>query len=145
VRVIGRLLVLGGAAAVIGAAFLPWVTVEGVPLDLDLLQVGITGVGQTVSGTDTVAWPGVVGVGGLVAVLAVLNLARKLMLLLGLLITLAGAGLVYYVMNVVDIEASGNVLKETLAGALVSSTAEPGPFVLLAGGVAILVGAALNR
>jgi hypothetical protein len=143
--VIGRLLVLGGAAAVIGAAFLPWVTVEGVPLDLDLLQVGITGVGQTVSGTDTVAWPGVVGVGGLVAVLAVLNLARKLMLLLGLLITLAGAGLVYYVMNVVDIEASGNVLKETLAGALVSSTAEPGPFVLLAGGVAILVGAALNR
>jgi hypothetical protein len=145
VRGIGRLLVLGGAAAVIGAAFLPWVTVEGVPLDLDLLQVGITGVGQTVSGTDTVAWPGVVGVGGLVAVLAVLNLARKLMLLLGLLITLAGAGLVYYVMNVVDIEASGNVLKETLAGALVSSTAEPGPFVLLAGGVAILVGAALNR
>lgn len=142
---IGRLLVLGGAAAVIGAAFLPWVTVEGVPLDLDLLQVGITGVGKTVSGTDTVAWPGVVGVGGLVAVLAVLNLARKLMLLLGLLITLAGAGLVYYVMNVVDIEASGNVLKETLAGALVSSTAEPGPFLLLAGGVAILVGAALNR
>jgi hypothetical protein len=145
VRGIGRLLVLGGAAAVIGAAFLPWVTVEGVPLDLDLLQVGITGVGKTVSGTDTVAWPGVVGVGGLVAVLAVLNLARKLMLLLGLLITLAGAGLVYYVMNVVDIEASGNVLKETLAGALVSSTAEPGPFLLLAGGVAILVGAALNR
>jgi hypothetical protein len=48
-------------------------------------------------------------------------------------------------MNVVDIEASGNVLKETLAGALVSSTAEPGPFLLLAGGVAILVGAALNR
>jgi hypothetical protein len=145
VKGIGRLLVLGGAAGVIGAAFLPWVTVEGAPLDLGLLRVGITGVGKTVSGTDTAAWPGVVGVGGLVAVLALLNLARKLMLLLGLLITLAGAGLVYYVMNVVDIETSGNVIKETLAGALVSSTAEPGPFLLLGSGVVILVGALLNR
>lgn len=145
VKGIGRLLVLGGAAGVIGAAFLPWVTVEGAPIDLDLLRVGISGVGKTVSGTDTAAWPGVVGVGGVVAVLALLNLARKLILLLGLLITLAGAGLVYYVMNVVDIETSGNVIKETLAGALVSSTAEPGPFLLLASGVVILVGALLNR
>ncbi|MGH9035941.1 MAG: Trp biosynthesis-associated membrane protein [Acidimicrobiia bacterium] len=140
-----RLLMLGGAAGVIGAAFLPWVTVNGAPIDLDLLQVDISGVGKTVSGTDTAVWPGVVGVGGVVALLALFNLARKLMLLLGLLITLAGAGLVYYVMNVVDIEASGNAIKEALAGALVSSTAEPGPFVLLAGGVAILVGAILNR
>jgi hypothetical protein len=145
VRGIGRLLLLGGAAGVIGAAFLPWVTISGAPIDLDLLKVGVTGVGQTVAGTDTAAWPGVVGVGGLVAVLALLNLARKLLLLLGLLITVAGAGLVYYVMNVVDIEASGNVIKETLAGALVNSTAEPGPFLLLASGVAILVGALLNR
>jgi hypothetical protein len=145
VKWIGRLLLLAGAAGMIGAAFLPWVTVNGAPIDLDLLRVNLSGVGKTVSGTDTAAWPGVVGVGALVAVLTVLNMARKLMLLLGVLVTLAGAGLVYYVMNVVDIETSGNAIKETLAGALVSSTAEPGPFLLLASGVAILVGAILNR
>ena len=142
---IARLLLLAGAAGVIGTAFLPWVTVSGAPIDLDILQVGITGVGETVSGTDTVAWPGVVGVGAVIAVLALLNLARKLLLLLGLVVTVAGAGLVYYVMNVVDIEAQGNIIKETLAGALVSSTAEAGPFLLLASGIVILVGAALNR
>jgi hypothetical protein len=145
VRGIGRLLLLGGAAGVIGAAFLPWVTVSGAPIDLDLLRVNLSGVGKTVSGTDTAAWPAVVGVGGVIAVLALFNLARKLILLLGLLVTLAGAGLVYYVMNVVDIETSGNAIKETLAGALVSSTAEPGPFLLLASGIVILVGAILNR
>ena len=144
-RAIARLLLLGGAAGVAGAAFLPWVTVEGAPIDLGLLRAGVTGAGKTVAGTDTAAWPAVVGVGGLVAVLALFNLARKLLLLLGVLVTVAGAGLVYYVMNVVDIEAGGNALKEALAGALVTSTAGPGPFVLLAGGVAILVGAALNR
>ncbi|HEY3238064.1 MAG TPA: Trp biosynthesis-associated membrane protein [Acidimicrobiia bacterium] len=144
-RGIGRLLLLGGAAGVIGAAFLPWVTVSGAPIDLDLLRVNLSGVGKTVSGTDTAAWPAVVGVGGVIAVLALFNLARKLILLLGLLVTLAGAGLVYYVMNVVDIETSGNAIKETLAGALVSSTAEPGPFLLLASGIVILVGAILNR
>lgn len=142
---IARLLLLAGAAGVIGTAFLPWVTVSGAPIDLDILQVGITGVGETVSGTDTVAWPGVVGVGAVIAVLALLNLARKLLLLLGLVVTVAGAGLVYYVMNVVDIEAQGNIIKETLAGALVSSTAEAGPFLLLASGIVILVGVALNR
>lgn len=142
---IGRLLLLGGAAGVIGAAFLPWVTVEGAPIDLDLLQVGITGIGKTVSGTDTAAWPGVVGVGGLVALLALLNVARKLLLLLGLLVTVAGAGLLYYVLNVVDIESKGNVIKETLAGALASSSAGAGPFLLIASGIAILAGALLKR
>ncbi|MGH9040696.1 MAG: Trp biosynthesis-associated membrane protein [Acidimicrobiia bacterium] len=142
---IARLLLLAGAAGVIGTAFLPWVTVEGAPIDLDILKVGITGVGQTVSGTDTAAWPAVVAVGGVVAVLALLNMARKLLLLLGLVVTVAGAGLLYYVLNVVDIEAKGNIIKETLAGALVSSTAEAGPFLLLASGLVILVGAALNR
>ena len=142
---IGRLLLLGGAAGVIGAAFLPWVTVSGAPIDLDLLSVDLSAAGRTVAGTETAAWPGVVAAGGLVAVLGVLNLARKLVLLLGLLITVAGAGLLYYVLNVVDFETSGNAVKEALAGALVSSTAEAGPFLLLAGGLAILVGAVLNR
>jgi hypothetical protein len=145
VKGIGRLLLLGGAAGVIGAAFLPWVTVHGAPIDLDLLRVDLSAAGRTVAGTDTAAWPGVVGVGGLVALLALFNLARKLLLVLGVLVTVAGAGLLYYVMNVVDIETSGNAIKEALAGGLVSSTAEAGPFLLLASGVAILVGAVLNR
>ncbi|MGH9283310.1 MAG: Trp biosynthesis-associated membrane protein [Acidimicrobiales bacterium] len=144
-RGIGRLLLLGGAAGVIGAAFLPWVTVNGAPIDLDLLKVDLSAAGRTVAGTDTAAWPGVVGVGGLVALLALLNLARKLLLLLGLLVTVAGAGLLYYVLNVVEIETSGNAVKEALAGALVSSTAGAGPFLLLASGVAILVGAVISR
>lgn len=141
---IGRLLLLAGATGVIGAAFLPWVTVEGAPIDLDLLRTDISAAGRTVSGTETPAWPVVVGVGGVIAVLALLNLARKLILLLGLVVTLAGAGLVYYVMNVVDIETSDNSIKETLAGALISSSAEPGPFLLLASGIAILIGALLR-
>lgn len=144
-RGIGRLLLLGGAAGVIATAFLPWVTVKGAPIDLDLLRVDISAAGRTVAGTDTAAWPGVVGVGGLVALLALFNLARKLLVLLGLLVTVAGAGLLYYVLNVVDIETSGNVIQETLAGALVSSSAGAGPFLLIASGVAILAGALLNR
>jgi hypothetical protein len=48
-------------------------------------------------------------------------------------------------MNVVDIESSGNAIKEVLAGALVSSTAGAGPFLLIASGVAILAGAVLSR
>ena len=139
---IGRILVLAGAGAVAASAFLPWVTVEGLPLQLDWLGTRISPIGKTVAGTDTDAWPGVVAAGGLVGLLALLNLARRLVVLLGLLITLAGAGLVYYVINVVDIETSGrSALEQAVAGATVSSSAEAGPFLLLAGGVAILLGA----
>lgn len=143
-RLIARLLVLAGAGAVGVSAFLPWVTVEGAPLDLDLLNTRIAAAGQTVSGTETPAWPFVLGVGGVVGALALLNLARKLLIFLGLLTTVAGAGLVYYVLNVVDIETRGDAIKSTLAGALVQSTAEPGPFLLLAGGLAILIGSVLR-
>lgn len=143
-RSIARLLILAGAGAVATSAFLPWVTVEGVPLNLDLLNTRIAAAGQTVSGTETPAWPFVVGVGGLVAALALFNLARKLVVVLGLLTTVAGAGLVYYVLNVVDIETSGDAIQSTVASALVQSTAESGPFLLLAGGLAILVGSVLR-
>lgn len=141
---IARLLVLAGAGAVGASAFLPWVTVEGAPLDLDLLNTRIAAAGRTVSGSETPAWPFVVGLGGVIGALALFNLARKLLVVLGLLTTVAGAGLVYYVMNVVDIETSGDTIQSTLAGALVQSTAEPGPFLLLAGGLAVLVGAVLR-
>ena len=75
-----------------------------------------------------------------VAALALLGLARKLLVLLGLLTTLAGGGLLYYVLNVVDIETKGSTIKHTLATATIDSSAGAGPIVLLAGGLCILIG-----
>src|SRR5712692_6401471 len=121
-RTSARILLLIGAAGVIAAAFLPWVRVEGLPIKLDLLQTRISAVGRTVSGTETVAGPGVIGVGAAVAALAVLNRARRLLVVLGLLVTLAGAGLLYYVLNVVDIETAGqNVIQKEAVRAAASS------------------------
>jgi hypothetical protein len=78
-----------------------------------------------------------------VALLALFGVARKLLVLLGLLTTLAGGALLYYVLNVVDIETRGDTLKHTLATATVASEAGTGPILLLAGGVVILLGALL--
>jgi Tryptophan-associated transmembrane protein (Trp_oprn_chp) len=139
-KMLSRVLVLVGAAAVIGSVTVPWVTVKGAPLHLDLLGAGTSPLSKTVSGTDTKAWPIVVGVGAVVAALALLGLARKLLLLLGLLTTLAGGGLLYYVLNVVDIETKGNAIKNTLAHATIDSSAGAGPILLLAGGLCILIG-----
>ena len=146
-RSVARLLVLAGAAGVVLSAFLPWVSLEGLPLGLDLgwLGVDLSPGGTTVSGTETSAWPVVAGVGALAAVLAVLNLARKLVLLLGLLVVAAGGGLLYYVLNVVEIETSGRTaVEQAVAGAAVTSSAGAGPFVLLAGGACILIGALIR-
>lgn len=146
-KILARLLVLAGAAGVVASAFLPWVSVEGAPLALDLgwLGVDVSPGGTTVSGTETAAWPVVAGVGALVALLAVFNVARKLMMLLGLLVVVAGGGLLYYVLNVVDIETAGRTaVEQALAGAAITSSAGAGPFVLLAAGVAILLGAVIR-
>ena len=143
-KMISRILVLAGAAAVLVSVGLPWVTVKGAlpsTLDLGLLGAEVSPLGKTVSGTETKAWPFVVAVGAVVAVLAVLGLARKLILLLGLLITLAGGGLLYYVLHVVDIETKGDTIKNTLANATLDSSAGAGPILLLAGGLCILIGA----
>ena len=143
-KMLSRILVLVGAAGVLGSVTLPWVTVKGAlpgVLHLDLLGADASPLSKTVSGTDTKAWPIVAAVGAAVAVLAVLGLARKLLLLLGLLTTLAGGGLLYYVLNVVDIETKGNAIKHTVAGIAVNSSAGAGPIVLLAGGLCILIGA----
>ena len=143
-----RILLLVGAAGVVLSAFLPWVTVSGaLPVDLNLDWIGadVSPDGKTVSGSETKAWPVVVGVGGLVAVLAVFNVARKLMMLFGLLVVVAGAGLVYYLTNVVDIETSDDAIKNALANAALDSSAQAGPFLLLAGGACILVGAMVLR
>ncbi|HEV7863098.1 MAG TPA: Trp biosynthesis-associated membrane protein [Acidimicrobiia bacterium] len=143
-KMISRVLVLVGAVAVLGSVTVPWVTVKGAlpaVLHLDLLGADATPLSKTVSGTDTKAWPVVAAIGAVVAALAILGLARKLLLLLGLLTTLAGGGLLYYVMNVVDIETKGDTFKHALATTALDSSAGAGPLLLLAGGVCILIGA----
>ena len=146
-KMISRILILAGAAAVVGSVALPWVTVKGAlpsTLDLGLLGAEVSPLGKTVSGTETKAWPIVVAVGAVVAVLALLGLARKLIVLLGLLITVAGGALLYYVMNVVDIETKGDTLKNALATMALDSSAGAGPILLVAGGLAIAIGALMD-
>ena len=146
-KMISRVLVLAGAAAVLLSVGLPWVTVKGAlpsTLDLGLLGAEVSPLGKTVSGTETKAWPIVVAVGAVVGVLALMGLARKLILLIGLLTTLAGGGLLYYVMNVVDIETKGDTLKNALANIALDSSAGAGPMLLIAGGLAIVIGALVD-
>ena len=146
-KMISRILVLAGAAAVVASVALPWVTVTGAlpsTLDLGLLGAEVSPLGKTVSGTETKAWPVVAAVGAVVAVLAIVGVARKLIVLLGLLTTVAGGALLYYVMNVVDIETKGDELKNALATMALDSSAGAGPIVLVAGGLAIVIGALLD-
>ncbi len=139
---IARILLLLGAGGVALSSVLPWVRVRGA-LNLAWLDTGVVApLGKTVSGTDTPAWPYLLAAAGVIAVLTLLNFARKLLMLFGLLVTVAGAGLTYYVMNVVDIEAEKrDVLTGTALSTLADSSAKLGPFVLLASGLCILVGA----
>lgn len=152
-KMLSRILVLAGAAAVLGSVSVPWVTVKGeslpsrLSLDLDFLGADVP-LGKSVSGTDTKAWPIVAGVAAVVAVLALLGLARKVIVLLGLLTTVGGGVLLYYVLNVIDIETRGDSLKDVLANtaatAVLDSSAGAGPILLIAGGLAILIGALLR-
>ena len=145
-KMISRVLMLVGAAAMLGSVSLPWVKIEGLPVDLDLGLLGadVSPGSMTVSGTETKAWPVIACVGVVVAALALFGLARKLLLLLGLLTTVAAGGLLYYVLNVVDIETKGDTLKNTLANAALDSSAGAGPMLLLAGGLCILIGAIIS-
>lgn len=140
---VSRLLLLAGAGAVALSALLPWVTVSGVGLDLGVIGARTSLGAKTVTGTDTSIWPVILGVGALVAVLAVLNVARRLLLGIGLLVIAAGAGLLYYVSNAVELETKGNRIQQLIADAVVTSSTGPGVPLLLAGGLAIVVGAAL--
>ena len=126
------------------AALLPWITIEGLGLDLGVIGVE-TGVGRrTVAGTDTSIWPLLVGGAVLVAVLALLNIARKLLIGLGILVAAAGAGLLYYVANAVELEGEGRgAIEQIVAQTVVSSSTGPGTPVLIASGIAILAGALL--
>lgn len=138
-----RVLSLGGAAAVVLAALLPWVTVKGPSLTLDLGLVGARASAgdRTVAGVDTALWPVLVGVGAAVAVLALLGVARRVLLVLGLLVTVAGALLLVYMVNVIDVETrDGGALERAAADALLTSSVGPGTPLLLAGGLAIVAG-----
>lgn len=145
---LSRMLLLGGAAATLLAALLPWVTVSGPSLSLDLGLVGAraeTG-DRTVAGLDTSLWPVLIGVAAIVAALALLGIARRVLLVLGLLVTAAGALLLVYMANVIDIETKDSgELGRAAADALLTSSIGPGTPVLLAGGIAIVAGALLAR
>lgn len=146
-KMISRVLVLVGAAAILGSVAVPWVTVRGAlptTLDLGLLGADVSPLSKTVSGTETKAWPVVAAVAAVVAALALFGIARKLLLILGLLTTVAGGALLYYVLNVVDIETKGDALKNALATTALDSSAGAGPLLLLAGGLCVLIGAIVS-
>lgn len=143
-----RIFLLVGTGATILAVLLPWVTVSGPSLELDLGLVGAEASAgdRTVAGIDTSLWPVLVGLAVIVAVLALLGVARRVLLALGLLVAAAGALLLVYMANVIEIETRGNnALREAAADALLTSSIGPGTPVLLAGGLAIIAGALLLR
>lgn len=147
-RMLSRVLLLGGAAATLLAALLPWVTVNGPSLSLDLGLVGARAQAgdRTVAGLDTSLWPVLTGVAAIVAALALLGIARRVLLVLGLLVTAAGALLLVYMANVIEIETKDSgELERAAADALLTSSIGPGTPVLLAGGIAIVAGALLAR
>ncbi|HEV7808553.1 MAG TPA: hypothetical protein VGO80_22285 [Solirubrobacteraceae bacterium] len=143
---VSRLLLLAGAAGVGLSVLLPWVTIRGIALDLGPIGAEVSPVARTVDGTDTSIWPLLVGAGALVAILGLLGVARRLLLALGLLVIAAGGGLLYYVSNVVEIEAGGrSAIEQLIANAVITSSTGPGTPLLIAAGLAIVVGALLAR
>ncbi len=123
------------------AAFSPWADVNG-PIPLDLLGVDSKLGGQEVSGIDTPAWPVLLGIGAVIVAATFITKLMKLVMLLGFLLVLGGAGLVYYVQNAVEIETRDNELKQLVAERVVDTSTKIGPYMLLGSGAMILVGAA---
>ena len=143
---IPRALILAGAAATLLSAFLPWVTVKGLPVTLDLGLVGaeVSLGSRTVAGTDTVLWPGLVAIAVVVAALGLFGVAWRLVFMIGLIVSVAGGVLLFYVANVIDLETRGsNQLMRAAADALLSSSVGPGTPLMLGGGVAIVIGSLL--
>ena len=59
--------------------------------------------------------------------MTLLGVATRLLAIVGVLVTLAGAALLYYCANVLDIETSGNAVKRLISDAVLTSSAGPGP------------------
>jgi hypothetical protein len=139
---VGRACVVAGAVAVLPATALRWVTVQGLPLDLGLLRADITATHRSVDGWDTAAWPVLLGVAGLTALLGLSGRLRGLATILGLAVTVAGGALLYYLHHVIDIETSDrSELERRLAHTAITSSVGPGPYLLLGAGVLIVLGA----
>jgi len=144
--VIPRVLILAGAVATLLSAFLPWVTLKGLPVTLDLGLVGaeVSLGSRTVAGTDTVLWPVLVAVALVVAALALFGVAWRLLFMIGLIVSVAGGVLLFYVANVIDLETrDSNELMRAAADALLSSSIGPGTPLMLGGGLAIVAGSLL--
>ncbi len=146
VKTAGRMLLLAGAAGLALSVLLPWVTVKGPGLNLDLGIVGakVTSGSRTVAGVETSIWPVAVGIAVLVLVLTLLGVASRLLALVGLVVTAAGAALLYYCSNVLDIETSGSALKRAISDAVLTSSVGPGPPLIIFSGLAILIGGLLS-
>jgi hypothetical protein len=96
-------------------------------------------------GTDTRAWPFLLGGAVVAGCLALFGILRRLLLLLGLVTLAAGAALIHYVLNVIDIATRRDSLEHAVAHLSLVSSAGPGPFVLLGAGVCIFLGASAPR
>jgi len=146
VKSAGRLLLLAGAAGLALSVLLPWVTVSGPVLKLDLGVLGarVSTGSKTVAGVDTSIWPVAVGIAILVLILTLIGVASRLLALVGLLVTIAGGALLYYCANVLDIQTSGSALKRAISDAVLTSSTGPGPPLVLTSGIAILVGGLLS-
>ncbi|MFP5364549.1 MAG: hypothetical protein ACLGI5_17670 [Thermoleophilia bacterium] len=143
---LARVLLLAGAAATIVACLLTWVTIDGPSLVLGLVGAEVSPGDRTVTGLDTALWPLLVGTAVVVAALALLGRARRVLLVIGLLATAAGAALLFYVANVIEIETRDDSrLEQAAADALLTSSLGPGTPLLLAAGVAIVAGSLLLR
>jgi hypothetical protein len=136
---------LAGAAGMVLSALAPWVTIHGLRLDLGVIGAEVSPrTQQTVHGTDTSIWPAILVVAAVVALLAAIGVARRVLIAIGLIVIACGGALLYYVANVIDIETSGkDPITQTLAHLVISSSTGPGPPLLLASGIAIVAGALL--
>jgi|GEM_PF-2490524 len=142
----GRLLVLAGAVGAALSVVLPWLQVRGALPRLSVLGAALGPGHRTVNGSDTSAWPVLVAAAALAGLLAVLGRARRVAVVLGALITLAGTGLVYYLQHVVDLRTAGKpALERDLAHLALDTSVQSGPFVLLAAGVLTTLGAMLSH
>lgn len=145
---VSRVLLLAGAGCMAVSVLLPWVTIDGpsVVLDLDLIGARVASGSRTVAGTDASIWPAIVGAALVIAILGGLDIARRLLIAAAMIVAAAGGALLYYVSNVVEIEGSGRgALGDVVAESLISSTAGLGPPLLIGAGIAILAGALLAR
>ncbi len=144
VAFVSRLLLLGGAACLALAALVPWVTISGLELQLGPIGAEVAPGARTVNGLDTVLWWYLVGLAAIVAILAFVDIGRRTLLGLGLIVVAGGGALLYYLSNVIDIETkNSNAIERLIADSILTSSVGPGAPLIIASGIAIIAGALL--